>query len=796
MKERDQKPQNISENIDKILEKAEYYSGFNQDSSIWFYENAIDTARLIHLEKESFHYIGLCFVGMAAVNCNMGNYTASGQNVAKALEIAEIKNDLDIMSRAYNVKGLLFYNQSNFDSASFYYDKALLLLNKTGNKALEAKIHTNKAIINYFQGKSDEAIASFGRTLSIAEEINDTDLIIGTYINMGLVAQNFGEYQKSIDFNQKAIEGYKKINGKDGLVLCYQNLGSLYLLLGEYAKSLDLYNQSLQMAEEIGDKSNIAKAHHNIAEAYSRLGDFEQSVQEYLMSIRQKEALNDKSTLADGYNGLGTLYFQQGIYEKALEYYQKAMIIFEEMKFPKGQANTLASMASIFAAQHDFNKALHYYLKAIETYKKLNASSPMADQFINMGAIYSKLKQFELAEEYLLKALKMKTELTEKEGIAMVNLELANLKFEEAKIASTDSKNTILNQAVNFGLKSYNLAKELKVLPLQNSASSSLKKIYNELGNENQALKFSDIFISTNDSLFNKSKAEALTYAEARWSVEKHQSKINNLENEKKLQNEILKRKEKEGQQQKTIIYFGILLLIVLVASVVLITINNQRKRELSQQKQLNSLTVLKMQNIANRMSPHFIFNMLGSISDSVDKPEVAKNKINNLAMMLRNVIENIEHIAIPLEKELSIVEEFVELQKDKIATPFRFEIQIDPEINRQILVPAMIVQIPVENAIKHGLAHKENGPNEMKIRIEKSGSGSLISVIDNGIGLKNQKGKSEGSGSGLKMVMQTIQLLNAKNKNSITFSVNERLDGNQGTNVEIIIPGEYSFQI
>jgi LytS/YehU family sensor histidine kinase len=110
--------------------------------------------------------------------------------------------------------------------------------------------------------------------------------------------------------------------------------------------------------------------------------------------------------------------------------------------------------------------------------------------------------------------------------------------------------------------------------------------------------------------------------------------------------------------------------------------------------------------------------------------------------------------------------------------------------------LPAMIIQIPVENALKHGLARKETGPNELLVNIIKTGSGCLISVTDNGIGLKNHNGKFVGTGSGLKMVMQTIQLLNAKNKNSITFSVNERLDGNQGTNVEIMIPCEYSFQI
>jgi LytS/YehU family sensor histidine kinase len=167
--------------------------------------------------------------------------------------------------------------------------------------------------------------------------------------------------------------------------------------------------------------------------------------------------------------------------------------------------------------------------------------------------------------------------------------------------------------------------------------------------------------------------------------------------------------------------------------------------------------------------------------------------------MLLRNVIENIEHTAIPLAEELTIVQKFVELQKDKITLAFKFEINVEPDFNTDMLVPAMIIQIPAENALKHGLMPKQDGTCELSITAKKTESGSLISVIDNGIGLKNQTGKTSGTGTGLKMVMQTIQFLNSKNKNKIEFSIEERNQrevNSSGTIAEIFIPEEYSFQI
>jgi LytS/YehU family sensor histidine kinase len=334
-----------------------------------------------------------------------------------------------------------------------------------------------------------------------------------------------------------------------------------------------------------------------------------------------------------------------------------------------------------------------------------------------------------------------------------------------------------------------------------NATNLVLKQAYQGLGNYPEALKFAEKFSITNDSILNKSKTEAITYAEARWSVEKQQKIIDLLQSQKDLQDKLLISKEKETDQQRVIIYFGIGLLILILAFTIVLAVFNRKRRDLLYQRQLNNLTILKMQNISNRIGPHFIFNMLSSISNSIDDPERAKNKISNLSMLLRNVIENIEHTAIPFEEELSIIKRFVELQKDKLPIPVEFKINIDPELNMDMLIPAMIVQIPVENALKHGLMRKDKGGSEIVISAKKVEKGSLISVSDNGVGLKNQIVKTSGTGTGLKMVMQTIQFLNSKNKNKIEFTIKERNDidmeaNSTGTIAEIFIPDEYSFQI
>lgn len=782
--------------IKDLLLLGDKLRGSNQDSCHVAYNKAIALAKTLDQNKLSNHLLGLGYVGIAAVNCNMGNYEESLKSLQLALKSSEKFSDNDIRAQAINVKGLLFFNQSNFDSAVVCFNEALSLAKLVNNKKLQAKIHTNFAIIQFYKGLCDEAISYFSKTLELAEELNDFDLLTGTYINMGLVANNFGEYNKAIGFYQKAIDNYQKINGIDGLILCYQNLGSLHVSLGNYGQAVDYMQTSLKLAEQIGDKSNIAKAHHNMAEIFSRVGDNEQAMNEYLISIKKKEELNDKTALTDGYNGIGGIFYQKGQYEKAFEYFEKALKTSLELSFVKGQQTAFSSMASVYLAQENYTSAAEFYQKALDLAQQTMNVSSESDLFINLGNVFSHLKQFRKAENYLKNALAIKKELGEKDGLANVYSELAQLKLQEAN-ASRDDRDRLLENAREYGLKAHRIGEEIQSTPLVNSTSLLLKRIFKGLGNTSKALEFAEKFIVTNDSLQNKSKSEAITFAEARWSVQKHQDKIETLENEKELLDKIVESERVQTKQYRIISAFAVAIVFLLIAFSIFLFYYFQKKRDAIYQQQMHNLTVLKMQNVRSRISPHFIFNVLSSISQSVNDADRLKNKINSLSVLLRNVIENIEVQSISFDKELLVVQAFVELQKEMIPAPFTFKVEIDQSFDHEILIPAMIIQIPVENAIKHGLMPKENGPSEVIIRANKTTEGAMIAVLDNGLGLSNLVNKTAGTGTGLKMVMQSIQFLNSKNVRKMRFSINDRSitePDQPGTVAEIFIPNEFSF--
>jgi two-component system, LytTR family, sensor kinase len=200
--------------------------------------------------------------------------------------------------------------------------------------------------------------------------------------------------------------------------------------------------------------------------------------------------------------------------------------------------------------------------------------------------------------------------------------------------------------------------------------------------------------------LLNKDRIETLTFAEARWNVEKKQQEINNLEATHQLNQEIIQQKVNESRQQKLILWFIVGLLFLTVVSGVVVILYLRKRRDALHQKQLMKISALRMQNARNTMTPHFFFNILATMAGLSAHPQILKDKMKSLSLLLRKVIENIDRTAVTLDEELSAVRAFVDLSSDKIPAPFVVEYLIEEGTELHRLVPAMMIQIPVETQL------------------------------------------------------------------------------------------------
>ena len=246
------------------------------------------------------------------------------------------------------------------------------------------------------------------------------------------------------------------------------------------------------------------------------------------------------------------------------------------------------------------------------------------------------------------------------------------------------------------------------------------------------------------------------------------------------------------------LIYCLILFLTIFLAIVTSLYFSLRKKSLLNAQRQQHLITSLKMETIRTRMSPHFLFNALSSISGGIIDPGTIKSQIKTLLILLRSSVDNVEQIAVPVSEELSLVKGYVDLISHSIPKPFQVNYEIQQGVNMDHLIPAMILQIPVENAIKHGLLPL---PDEkiLNVKIGKYESGLKLVVEDNGIGYLSSGKRAIGAGTGLKVLYQMIDLLNSLNKEKIEFTIDDKgLENNsaKGTIVEIRVPDNYSFKL
>ena len=190
-------------------------------------------------------------------------------------------------------------------------------------------------------------------------------------------------------------------------------------------------------------------------------------------------------------------------------------------------------------------------------------------------------------------------------------------------------------------------------------------------------------------------------------------------------------------------------------------------------------LNALRMQ-----LDPHFLFNALNTISSQVERsPRLARTMIEHLGDLLRLSLDARDRQEIPLAEELAFLDHYVAIQKIRFAENLRIEIHVSPEV-KYALVPCLIVQPLVENAIRHGISRRasggtvtviaERGPNQVEIR-----------VADDGVGLPPGWTLETSSGMGLSVTRERIVGLHPDGNSR--FSVRPRTGG--GTEVEISLP-------
>jgi sensor histidine kinase YesM len=163
---------------------------------------------------------------------------------------------------------------------------------------------------------------------------------------------------------------------------------------------------------------------------------------------------------------------------------------------------------------------------------------------------------------------------------------------------------------------------------------------------------------------------------------------------------------------------------------------NQQQKLDALENKQ--RLAQIEMQAIKAQINPHFIFNCLNSIKSLNYQQRYAEadSYTDKFSTLLRNVLDFSSHQTISLEQELNYIKNYIELEQLRFGEKLQFELTIDSIINQKnIQIPALLLQPYIENAIRHGIGNLVNEKGILKLNIAQQVNFLIVLIDDNGVG-------------------------------------------------------------
>ncbi len=633
------------------------------------------------------------------------------------------------------------------DSLLYYYFRSLDVINKNLEKHPDnsAEYHTFKkleyrarlelGIEYFFRSEFDRALEFFFQTEEIAHSIQNKSLLSESYSEIGIVLKNQGNYDEALGYQQKAIEIAFTLNEPDWVAICYVNIANIYKIKGYYSIAVENYLKALKIFEEMDQPRRVAACLHSI----------------------------------------GELFAEQKNRNKALEYFEKGLEMAIESNDLRRVSDLTMAIGNVHYAMEKKGFALSHLYEGVRISKSIGNSLNLEGCYIALAQIYFDEGVFDSTLHYLGQASKIAGEEQD-----MVNL--AEIKLLKGKI---ELGNGNRQKAINLFDEALRMAKECGHIIMQKDALEQLYFGWNAQGDNENALEYFIRFSQLKDSLFKAEQYRAIAEMEVKYETVKKEQNISLLTEQTKNQQMLI------GRRNRLLWFFGILLILFAAGAILFI----RYRKVLSTQKSVE----LENRLLRAQMNPHFIFNSLIAIQGFIyeKKPVEAGDFLARFADLVRLTLENSRNEFVLLEKEIGMIQVYLELQQLRFEQQFDFRIEVNTAIDpNTIKIPPMLGQPFIENAVEHGIRNK---PDKGFIRVAISETEHKIEMIaeDDGIGREAAKKfrKSDRPGSlATSITAERLKVLGKKYRQKFLFEIEDLKDENNhpaGTRVRMQMPAE-----
>jgi tetratricopeptide (TPR) repeat protein len=540
------------------------------------------------------------------------------------------------------------------------------------------------------------------------------------------------------------------------------NTGYYYSHHNNVEEALAHYKRALVIEEKLGDKKELAIQMNNLATILYVRGDFSQALDYFFKGLKIQEEIGDKIGTVVSLNHIGNAYNELSDYPKALNYFTRALDLCKGMNDKEGLAQSLFNTGLTYLLMNDEEKALDLYNQSLNTYEKIGNEYGISSVLSAIGGLQIDLKKQDEAIPYLLRSL----EISDKHGYVDVSSQSL------FRIALVLTKQGKYKEALPYAERSLKLAKQTGMIKQTHVAAGLLQRIYSDLHKFKEAYTMLEFSTRMRDSVINETNRKNAIRQELQYEYEKKELRTK-LIREKELSAMKIEN-ERKLARRNTILYIVVSLVILLGISIFFLY-KFFRQRNIITASRNNEL---RRKLLLNQMNPHFIFNSVdniqGLIHNKQDKEAISY--LSKFSKLTRQILENSNEDHIALVEELNTIENYLTIQQLLYNNNFAFTIEVDESIDKEnVLVPPMLTQPFVENAIKHGLKNKKEG-GLVQVKFYMKEGSLFFEVSDNGSGLE------EKIQSGHKSMSTRIakERLNTSAKKEIAISTRNRIENNE----------------
>lgn len=504
-----------------------------------------------------------------------------------------------------------------------------------------------------------------------------------------------------------------------------------------------LNNETYNLLLNSDSKHNLPKTCANMADAYMLCNDLPNAAKWYRRALFLVDSLElpqkENITL---YMGLAQIYLTLRNYSKAKFYNDQTEPHVKEMS-PSMQAYYVNNLGNYYYFQGDYKNALQTFLRMkklleqhgmVRTFDMYLCKINLADVFLNLGKLDDATAMLDDVEPYF-RAHGDNTSIyycnTIRFGIAV----RAGRMHEAERLMADKTDDSLIPYT------------------LVNIRNRYKRRYYELTGNYDKAYALLNRSIAYNDSIEHNLSNMRTTEIMSRFTTDTLQ-----------LHRDLaIEHKNAEIQSIKFTSTLAISIAVTSILLLILWYLYLRKRRFKIQLRMMN----LKLDNIRNRISPHFMFNVLNNRIIKSDVKE--SNELTELAQLIRANLDMSSTLGVELQKELEFVQQYVRVESYLMGDDFHFNIDIAPDVDASsVRIPSMFIQILTENAIKHALRNKE-GIKLLSITVRREQHNTVIRVTDNGPGFNPATLRRK---TGMNIISQTIAVINVRNKDKIRFAI------------------------